>query len=306
MGGGPVEQSRLHNEFICRCQPGHCETMEAELPGDPRVIIDRCGCVFRKTHLESYLRSQLSTNVLNWFSSGGEISRFSCPNRDFIVGETFTVLDIIEDPTNRYLEIWRGSLASLDCDDFVTLTEREDLNIRQFALIPEGLGGVLKTISNEQREIRWEEMNWSAFNIALKELRIRYQRGEDLGGDFDTLRRYERLARETLSEWEVRKNGGLRERRLTFDQTGWSLIKKITFTIRCIYHCAVAVIFEYGLWLIRQGNFVYPMTYYGLRDANVGDRLAILLLEWNGIGYNLQDRPLNTVEYRLWRYVTNH
>ena len=52
MGGGPVEQSRLHNDFKCRCQACD-ETMETDQADDPRVIIDRCGCIFRKTHLEA-------------------------------------------------------------------------------------------------------------------------------------------------------------------------------------------------------------------------------------------------------------
>lgn len=305
MGGGPVERSRLYDDFKCRCQACD-ETMEIDQADDPRVIIDRCGCIFRKTHLEAFLRSQLSTNVLTWFTRGVEVSRFSCPNRDYIVGEKFTVLDVIEDPTDRYKEIWRKSLESLDCGNFATLTGKENLNTRQFALIPEALGEVLKTIYEEQMSTGWEGMNWSTFNRELRSLRERFQRGEDLGSDFDTLRRYERLARETLIDWEQRKNGALPDRRLAFDQTGWNPIKKMFFTCRFIYHCAVAVIFEYGLWLLRQGNFVSPLTQQEYREANVGDRLAILLLEWNGIGYNLQDRPLNTVEYRLWRHVTTH
>ena len=70
-----MEQSRLHNDFKCRCQACD-ETMETDQADDPRVIIDRCGCIFRKTHLEASLRSQLSTNVLTWFTRGGEVSRF--------------------------------------------------------------------------------------------------------------------------------------------------------------------------------------------------------------------------------------
>ncbi|QVL58072.1 MAG: hypothetical protein KFB93_03050 [Simkaniaceae bacterium] len=299
-----MEQSRLHNEFQCRCQPGYCETMEADQPDDPRVIIDRCGCIFRKSHLEASLRAQLSTNILSWFKDGREVSRFSCANRDFIIGRTYTIADVIIDPSNRYMRIWEASLEDSECDNFATLTGREELNTRQFALIPEGLGAVLKTIYEERRGSDWEGMPWSNFIIALDELRRRYSRGEDLGADFGTLGRYEQLERETLRGWERRKNECLRERRLAFDQTGWSLIKKITFTARFIYHSAVAIIFEYGLWLLRQGNFMTPMTYQRLREPNVGDRLAILLLELNGIGYNLEETPLNTVEYRLWNYVT--
>lgn len=301
-----VEKSRLHNEFQCCCQPGYCETMEADLPDDPRVIIDRCGCIFRKTHLETSLRSQLSANILRWFMKGGEVSYFSCTNRDYIVGETYTVSDVIIDPTNRYQTIWKASLEDLECIEFERLTGRKELNRRQFALIPEGLGVVLKEIITEQGQENWDQMTWSKFKETINGLRIRYQRGEDLGADFGKLSQYEQLLSETLQEWETRKNQCLRERRLAFDQTNWCFIKKITFTVRLIYHSVVAIIFEYGLWLLRQGNFMAPMTYEGLRSANVGDRLAILLLELNGIGYNLRETPLRTVEYQLWNYVTIH
>lgn len=305
MGGCSVEQSRLHAEFMCRCQGGaHCDTMEEEILEDPRVIIDRCGCVFRKSHLEADLRSQLSTNILTWFSRGGKVNRFSCRNRDFIIGETYTVIDVIIDPSNRYRDIWERSLKEPDCDSFATLTMREDLNNRQFALVPERLGAVLKEIFDEQRKTQWDGKTWSEFSGVLRTLRERYHRGENLGEDFAKKREYESLSRHTLHEWETRKNEAIRDRRLAFDQASWGLFQRMTFTARCIYHGFVAFIFEYGLWLLRQGNFISPMRQQGMRDDNVGDRLAILLLERNGIGYNLQERPLNTVEYRLWNYVT--
>ena len=164
-----METTKLRSDFLCQYQGGMCDPMLEEKEGDPRVIIDRCGCIFRRSHLEGALRTKLSENVLRWFKGGGEVSRFTCPNHDGVIGAFFTSVDVITDPTGRYMEIWRLADQSRVAD-FKDLTQNEDFTTRHYDLIPIALANVLKAISTEQREARWDGMTWTNLNTALKSI----------------------------------------------------------------------------------------------------------------------------------------
>ncbi len=299
-----VTTTKLYDDFRCQHEGGiSCETME-QIPDDQRVVIDRCGCVFRKSHLESDIRRQMLDNVLQWFQRGGEVSPLSCPNRDGIIGETYTPRNVILD-LGRYMEMWEKAKQSPKAD-FAGLINCE-FNTRQLALIPPELAQVLKDISLEQQGDDWYGMNWSQFSTKCRKLHEKYQHNQLSSENVQRKLDYDALRNLTLQKWETVKNKALEGiRQPAFDEQSWGSFKKMVFTARFIYNGALAILSYYGLWVLKLGNFVSEDTYEEAIEGNVKDRMAILLLERDGIGYDLQERPLKTFEYHLWNYLNGH
>ena len=90
----------------CRCER-YCSVDVSQ--NEASVIIVGCKCLFLKSHLEKVIRCQLSMNVLEWFKSGKAVNRFSCPQRDSVLSDTFIVKDVIilknKKPSNLFQKV---------------------------------------------------------------------------------------------------------------------------------------------------------------------------------------------------------
>lgn len=293
-------RSKLHSDFQCQCcQCG--ETMQGAMTAE-RVIIDRCGCIFLKSHLGNCLLSQLTDNIHNWFDQGKEICWFSCPLKDSIIGSQFSFDDIILDPTNRYFEVWTQAQACPEIDKFDALTKNDDFKRRHFALVPVKLAEVFVRIEKEQKEKKWEGMDWSTFQGLLNNWRRDYSKGK-IGENRDNFFRYIQLERDQIQAWDREKNNCLKPRLPAVSQASWGIMRSLAFTIRAIYHGSMALIFECGLRFAKYQNILTSEQYGDYRERNVGDRLARLFLEYYGIEYSYSEMPPKSFEYTLWKSV---
>ena len=128
-------------DFKCRCQGEHCETLEEEIPGDPRVIIETCGCFFRMSHLGSVIAPKLPEKIVEWFQSGQSVYEgYTCPMKDGKISSTFGINDVVLDQ-GRYMDLWKKANQAPN-KDFKALTEEKFENAYA-ALPPEALGTLL-------------------------------------------------------------------------------------------------------------------------------------------------------------------
>lgn len=136
--------TRLIDDFKCQCQGGHCEDaiLDKDIPGDPRVIVETCGCIFRMSHLGRIVGAALPKKIVNWFQRGQSYSAgYVCPHRDGKISSSFGMNDMIIDQ-ERYMTLWR--LANeRPADDFTDLTQNPKFTGRFSALPPPELGDLI-------------------------------------------------------------------------------------------------------------------------------------------------------------------
>lgn len=141
-------QTKLVDDFKCRCQGGLCEVLSDEIPGDPRVILETCGCIFRMSHLGRVIGAELPGRIVEWFQRGQPLtSGFVCPHRDGKIADSFGVNDIIMD-RGHYMALWVKANARPN-DSFEELTENRNLIARFSALPPPALGAILSEANRE-------------------------------------------------------------------------------------------------------------------------------------------------------------
>lgn len=136
--------TRLIDDFKCRCQGGLCEgaILDQKILGDPRVIVETCGCIFRMSHLGNLIGSKLPEKIVTWFQRGNSYSEgFVCPHRDGKIADAFGIHDIIIDQ-GRYMTLW-GLANERPSDTFAELTEGGEFTTRFSALPPPELGEIL-------------------------------------------------------------------------------------------------------------------------------------------------------------------
>lgn len=79
----------------------------------------------------------------------------------------------------------------------------------------------------------------------------------------------------------------------------WGIFTKGIFIARCIYHVAVAIVCEIGLFIV---SFVVSKDSYDTwRSGDVGDRITELYMQYYGLEYDYS-RP-NTLENRFIRWL---
>lgn len=83
----------------------------------------------------------------------------------------------------------------------------------------------------------------------------------------------------------------------------WGLFQKLWFSVRAIYHISMAFFLDYGVWILRAGNFISQSTKQTILANDVGGRLSFLFLEYHGFGYNVENHPNKTIEVRLWNWI---
>ncbi len=92
------------------------------------------------------------------------------------------------------------------------------------------------------------------------------------------------------------------DRKALYPDQKWGIGTTLLWTMRAIYHTAMAVIFEYGLWILYEVDLLNEGTYQDWRKANVADRLAEVIVQYQGMKYNYS-RP-ETIENRLWKSIS--
>ncbi|MCP5505579.1 MAG: hypothetical protein H7A38_01690 [Chlamydiales bacterium] len=143
-------QTKLVDDFKCQCQGGLCEgaILTEEISGDPRVIVETCGCIFRMSHLGRLMGAKLPEKIVEWFQRGQPLTRgFVCPQRDGKIADSFGVNDIITDQ-GRYMTLWEKANKQPNAS-FQDLTENPNLIARFSALPSPALGAILSEANRE-------------------------------------------------------------------------------------------------------------------------------------------------------------
>ena len=89
------------------------------------------------------------------------------------------------------------------------------------------------------------------------------------------------------------------ERKPAYQEEEWGICTKAIFLARCLYHVAVAIIFEVALFPVS--FVVSEETYSQWREDNVGDRITELYMQYFGCEYDYKHPP--TLENRLIRWM---
>lgn len=104
-------------------------------------------------------------------------------------------------------------------------------------------------------------------------------------------------ARNCFDNWNAQVKGS--QERVPAYQEEWGVCTQTIFLARCLYHVAVAVIFELVLFPV---SFVVSKETYGeWREGDIGDRITELYMQYYGCEYDYS-RP-KTLENRLIRWM---
>lgn len=289
------EKIDRQKEFCCECQGDMCETLPTE--ESKFVLIDRCGCVFEKTHLEGQIiRLQLADNILRYLD-GKTISfnQFQCKNPTNVISQTFSMDCVIVN--DRCKELYEGATTKWTDKK---LTEHTNEQHRWYALAPNDLTKTWKEIVKEQRQGKavLKNKSWNIFKEEIQ--KERQKKGEER--DDNRIHQMEILEWAQLRYWDAQVKGCLKGDRVpAYGQEKWGIFTKMVFGVRCVYHVAVGLILNYGAWFAAWGNFIENETYKDFRSEHVGKRLAELFLQYYGMSYDY-GRP-RTLENRIWEKV---
>lgn len=246
---------------------------------DPVVIIDVCGHPLKQSEMDTIVYESVAENVARFFEGKAyTFSTFTFPFQT-ILSHTFTRGNILTD--TRYAGAQKKGLQGLDWKE----------RAQEFASNP--LAKAYKKIIDDKDWNAFVEKYFELWN-AIRQMEPRIKEQETLEERKKAFAEVEKRKR------ELRALGKKRARKMeawsamtVYDQRAplypdqkWGVFKTLSWTIRTVYHTAVAVIFEYSLWILYDLDLMHQVTYKNWRKENVTGRLAQVIVEYQQMGYH--------------------